>query len=297
MLHTPATRASQSDLGLDECVAGTVERVTFHSDTSGFCVLQVRARGYRRPVTVVGHVATIAIGECIEAQGAWQRHPSHGAQFRAATPAVSNPTSADDLSRFLGSGLIKGVGPALAKRLVASFGEQVLDIIERDPDALARVHGIGASRAQVIAEAWNEHRSLRDLAAFLRDHGIPESLLTRIHRAYGRAAIETISTNPYRLALDLAGFGFAEADRIASRLGVERRAAIRLRAGITSVIGEAAEDGHCGLPIDETLERARQVLGVPIMDLAPVVDAQCVDGELVADEIDHRRCLFSRGLY
>ena len=297
MLHTPATRARQNDLALDECVAGTVERVTFHSDTSGFCVLQVRARGYRRPVTVVGHVATIAIGECIEARGAWQRHPSHGAQFRAGTLAVSNPTSADDLCRFLGSGLIKGVGPALAKRLVASFGEQVLDIIERDPDALARVHGIGASRARVIAEAWNEHRSLRDLAAFLRDHRIPELLLTRIHRAYGRAAIDTISSNPYRLALDLTGFGFAEADRIASRIGVERRAAIRLRAGIASVIAEAVEDGHCGLPTDEALERARHLLGVSVTDLAPVVDAQCAAGELVADEVEGRDCLFSRGLY
>src|SRR3954469_18754139 len=126
MLHIPAIRARQPDLALAECVAGPVERVTFHSDTSGFCVLQVRARGYRRSVTVVGHVATIASGEFIEAQGAWQQHPSHGAQFKAASLAVSNPTSADDLIRFLGSGLIKGVGPALAKRLVASFGEQVL---------------------------------------------------------------------------------------------------------------------------------------------------------------------------
>ena len=149
----------------------------------------------------------------------------------------------------------------------------------------------------MIAEAWTEHRSVRDLAAFLRENGIPETLLTRIHRAYGRAAIDTIASNPFRLALDFTGFGFQAADRLASRLGVERQAAIRLRAGIASVLGDAVEDGHCGLPIDEALERAGALLGVAAPHLAPVVDAQCASGELVADEVDGRTCLFSRGLY
>ncbi len=293
----PAALAAQNALALDERLAGVVERVTFHSDQTGFGVLQVRARGYRRLVTVVGHVAIVAVGEFVEARGAFAQDPSHGVQFRADELAVSMPTGVDDLRRFLGSGLIKGIGPALAGRLVASFGTRVLDVIENHPDELARVHGIGIARAQVIAEAWREHRALRTIAAFLREHGIGGALLTRIYRLYGREAVAVITEDPYRLTVDIPGFAFAAADRIARRLAVAPEAALRLKAGVASVVADAVEEGHCGLPRDEAIERATALLGVRTVELEPVVEAQCAAGELVADTVEGRACLFPRGLY
>ena len=298
MLPSPVTgRPDQRTLALDERLAGAVERVTFHSDETGFCVLQVRARGYRRVVTLVGHVPSVAAGEFVEAEGGWVHHRAHGAQFQADTLAVTAPATVDDLRQFLASGLIRGVGPALAQRLVAAFGARVLDVIERQPDEIARVRGIGTSRAQIIAEAWAAHRSMRDIAAFLGECGIAGSLLVRVYRAYGADAIDVISTNPYRLALDLPGFGFAAADRVASRLDIDPAASIRLRAGIASVIAAAVEDGDCGLPRDEAGARASRLLDVPAPDLAPVIDALCAEGEFVAEESGGRPCLFPRHLH
>jgi exodeoxyribonuclease V alpha subunit len=298
MLPTPVPRpVDQDSLGLDERVAGAVERITFFSDESGFCVLQVRARGHRRPVTVVGHIPSVSVGEFIEAEGSWAHHRTHGVQFQAETLAASTPTNEDDLGRFLASGLIRGVGPALARRLMAAFGSRVLEVIERRPEDVAGVRGIGPSRARVIAEAWAEHRSMRELSAFLRDHGIGGALLMRIRRTYGREAIEVISANPYRLALDLPDFDFLAADRIAARLRIGRSSAIRLRAGIASVIADAVEDGHCGLPAEQVADRASHLLRVPVSELEAVIDAQCAEGDLVADVVDGRGCLFPQSLH
>src|SRR5918997_1587865 len=195
-----AAASDQEALHLSEHLVGSVERVTFHNDETGFCVLRVRARGHRKPITVVGHAPTIAIGEVIEASGAWLHDRNHGVQFRAEMLATSAPTTEEDLQRFLASGLLRGVGPACAQRLIASFGSRILDVIERKPHELTRVHGIGMAKAQRIAEAWAEHRALRDIAAFLGAHEIGGFLLMRIYRTYGAGAIDAISANPYRLA-------------------------------------------------------------------------------------------------
>jgi exodeoxyribonuclease V alpha subunit len=291
------TASSQDALSLSEHLVGSIERVTFHNDETGFCVLRVKARGHRRPVAVVGHAPSVAIGEVVEASGEWLHDRNHGVQFRAGELKTSAPTTAEDLQRFLGSGLLKGVGPAVAQRLIASFGSRILDVIERKPHELTRVHGIGMAKALSIGEAWAEHRTLKDIAAFLNAHGIGGFLLTRIYRAYGVGAIDIISANPYRLALDIPGFEFALADQVAMRLSIEPTAEIRLQAGLATILSDAVKDGHSGLPVDELLQQAGILLDVPTARLAPVLDAQCAAGQLAADELDGHRCIFLKSLY
>jgi exodeoxyribonuclease V alpha subunit len=289
--------SGQDALSLSEHLVGSIERVTFHNDETGFCVLRVKARGHRKPVAVVGHAPAVAIGEVVEASGEWLHDRNHGVQFRAGELKTSAPTTAEDLQRFLGSGLLKGVGAAVAQRLIASFGSRILDVIEKKPHELTRVHGIGMAKALSIGEAWAEHRALKDIAAFLNAHGIGGFLLTRIYRAYGVGAIDIISANPYRLALDIPGLEFALADQVAMQLAVEPTADIRLQAGLAHVLSEAVKEGHSGLRIDELIQQASALLHVPKDQLAPVLDAQCMAGQLAADELDGKRCIFLKNLY
>ena len=291
------TASGQDALSLSEHLVGSIERVTFHNDETGFCVLRVKARGHRKPVAVVGHAPSVAIGEVVEATGEWLHDRNHGVQFRAGALKTTPPTTAEDLQRFLGSGLLKGVGPAVAQRLIASFGSRILDVIEKKPHELTRVHGIGMAKALSIGEAWAEHRTLKDIAAFLNAHGIGGFLLTRIYRAYGVGAIDIISANPYRLALDIPGFEFALADQAAMQLAIEPTAEIRLQAGLANVLSEAVKEGHSGLPVDGLLQQASLLLEVPETQLAPVLDAQCAAGQLAADELDGHRCIFLKSLY
>jgi exodeoxyribonuclease V alpha subunit len=289
--------SDQEVLLLSEHLVGSVERVTFHNDETGFCVLRVKARGHRKPVVVVGHAPSVAIGEVVEASGGWLQDRNHGVQFRASALKTTAPTTAEDLQRFLGSGLLKGLGPSLAQRLIASFGARILDVIETKPHELTRVHGIAMAKALSIGEAWAEHRALKDIAAFLNAHGIGGFLLTRIYRAYGVGAIDIVKANPYRLVLDIPGFEFALADQVALQLDVEPTAAIRLQAGLSQVLSEAVRDGHSGLPAEELLRQASRLLEIPESELRPVLDAQCASGQLIADELDGRRSIFLKGLY
>src|SRR4028119_1416695 len=180
--------SDQEALSLAEHLVGSIERVTFHNDETGFCVLRVKARGHRKPVVVVGHAPSVAIGEVVEANGEWLHDRNHGVQFRASQLATAVPTTSEDLQRFLGSGLLKGVGPAVAQRLIASFGSRILDVIERKPHELTRVHGIGMAKAQSISASFAEHRALKDITAFLNAHGVGGFLITRIYRTYGIGA-------------------------------------------------------------------------------------------------------------
>ncbi|MBL0405701.1 ATP-dependent RecD-like DNA helicase [Microvirga aerilata] len=289
--------SDQEALSLAEHLVGSIERVTFHNDETGFCVLRVKARGHRKPVAVVGHAPSVAIGEVVEANGEWLHDRNHGVQFRANQLATSTPTTSEDLQRFLGSGLLKGVGPAVAQRLIASFGSRILEVIEKKPHELTRVHGIGMAKALSIGEAWAEHRALKDIAAFLNANGIGGFLLTRVYRAYGVGAIDIVQVNPYRLALDIPGFEFPLADQVAMRLEIEPTAEVRLQAGLTSVLTEAVREGHSGLPAEDLLRQAGALLDIPEARLKPVLDAQCAAGQLVSDDIDGRRCVFLKSLY
>src|ERR1700756_2473556 len=285
----------QADTG--EVLAGLVERVTYHNAENGFCVLRARARGHREVVTVVGHAAVISAGEWIMASGQWVNDRTHGQQFKARFLRTSAPTSADGIERYLSSGMIRGVGPVYAKKLVRAFGENVFDIIETSPDRLREVDGIGSVRAASILAAWAEQKALREIMVFLHSHGVGTARAVRIYKTYGPDAIQVMTDNPYRLARDIRGIGFKTADAIAMKLGVDKTAMIRVRAGISYALTEAMNEGHCGLPIDELIPLAEQLLEVPKEQVRAALDLELAEGTVVADIVGETPCVFLAGLY
>jgi exodeoxyribonuclease V alpha subunit len=280
-----------------EVLAGLVDRVTFHNSENGFCVLRVKARGQRDLITVVGHAAMISAGEFVQGSGSWINDRTHGVQFRASFLKASAPTTVDGIEKYLGSGMIRGIGPVYAKKLVRAFGEAVFDIIEQEPSRLREVTGIGPKRAARIIAGWADQKVIREIMLFLHSNGVGTSRAVRIYKTYGADAIQLISENPYRLARDIRGIGFRTADQIAAKLGIEKTALIRVRAGISFALAEAMDDGHCGLPHEELLALTRQLLEVPVELVETALGLELQDGAVIADDLDERRCVFLAGLY
>ena len=278
-------------------MAGVVERVTFHNPDNGFSVLRVKARGQRGIVTVVGHAAAVTPGEWVTATGEWVHDRTHGPQFRARFLAASEPTSHDGIRRYLGSGLIRGIGPVYAKKLVAAFGDGIFDVIEASPERLREVDGIGSVRAERIRGAWAEQRMVREIMIFLHGHGVGTARAVRIFKTYGADAVEVMSTNPYQLSRDIRGIGFKTADALAMRLGIERTAPIRLRAGVSHALAEAMDDGHCGLPRAELVPAAAGLLEAPENLVEAAMEAERAAGALVADRVGETPCVFLAGLH
>jgi exodeoxyribonuclease V alpha subunit len=280
-----------------EFLVGLVERVTYHNLENGFCVLRVKARGQREPVVVVGHAASIAPGEFLQASGTWQNDRRHGMQFRASFLKTAPPTTAEGIARYLGSGMIRGIGPVYAKRLVQSFGTAVLDLIEQQPARLKEVPGIGPKRLARIREGWAEQKVIREIMLFLHGHGVGTARSVRIYKTYGAEAVRAISENPYRLARDIRGIGFRSADTIAEKLGIEKTALIRVSAGIGYALAEAMDEGHCGLPREELLDLAAHLIEVPRNLVETALAQELAEGSVVADTLGAAPCIFLAGLY
>src|SRR5437762_6538904 len=280
-----------------EVLAGLVERVTFHNDENGFCVLRVKARGQRDLITVLGHAAAISAGEFVQASGAWVNDRIHGVQFKASFLKVATPTTAEGIEKYLGSGMIRGIGAVYARKLVRAFGEQVFDIIEQEPARLRDVTGIGPKRAGQIIAGWAEQRVIREIMLFLHSNGVGTSRAVRIYKTYGADAVQLISENPYRLARDIRGIGFVTADQIAAKLGIEKTALIRVRAGISYALAEAMDDGHCGLPVDELTPLTQKLLDVPAELVETALGLELEQSTVIADEVEARRCIFLASLY
>jgi exodeoxyribonuclease V alpha subunit len=280
-----------------EVLAGLVERVTYHNAENGFCVLRAKARGHRDMVTVVGHAATIAAGEWITASGEWVNDRTHGQQFRARFLRTSPPTSVDGIEKYLSSGMIRGVGPVYAKKLVGAFGEKVFDVIEATPDQLRGVDGIGPVRAASIVAAWAEQKAVREIMVFLHSHGVGTARAVRIFKTYGADAIQVMTENPYQLARDIRGIGFKTADAIAMKLGIEKTAMVRVRAGISYALTEAMDEGHCGLPTEQLMPLAETLLEVPQELIRTALDLELREGTVVADSVGETPCVFLAGLH
>jgi exodeoxyribonuclease V alpha subunit len=280
-----------------EVLAGFVERVTFHNADNGFCVLRIKARGHRDLVTTVGHAPTIVAGEWVTASGEWINDHTHGQQFKARFMRTSEPTSIEGIEKYLGSGMIRGIGPVYAKKMVKAFGEKVFDIIEAEPDRLREVTGIGAVRAKRITDAWAEQKIVREIMVFLHSNGVGTARAVRIYKTYGADAVQVMTENPYRLARDIRGIGFKTADAIAMKLGVEKTAMIRVRAGISYALTEAMDEGHCGLPTEELVPSAVKLLEVPGELVQTALDLELSDGTVVADTVADTACIFLGGLY
>jgi exodeoxyribonuclease V alpha subunit len=275
-----------------EPLSGLVERVTFHSPDTGFCVLRVKVRGHRDFVTVLGSAASIQPGEFIQASGRWDNHREHGLQFKTTFLKAMPPSSLDGIEKYLGSGMIKGIGPHFAKKLVKAFGEAVFNVIEATPERLRELNGFGPKRVERITSGWADQKAIREIMVFLQSHGVGTSRAVRIYKTYGADAIPLVSENPYRLARDIKGIGFLTADQIAEKLGIEKTAMIRARAGISYTLTEAESEGHCGLPEDELLPMAEKLLEIPPEVLRDALRQELQDETVVADTIGERRCIF-----
>ncbi|AOX18490.1 SF1B family DNA helicase RecD2 [Kozakia baliensis] len=286
-----------TDSSPTEALAGLVERVTFHNAENGFCVLRVKVRGQRDLVTVVGHAAMISAGEFVQMSGRWFNDHTHGLQFKAEFLKASPPTTVEGIERYLGSGMIRGIGPVYAKKLVKTFGEAVFDLIEQEPHRLREVTGIGPKRAERIVGGWADQKVIREIMLFLHSNGVGTSRAVRIFKTYGQNAVQLISENPYRLAKDIRGIGFKTADQIARKMGIAPDATIRVRAGISYALGEAMDEGHCGLPVGELLTGAAELLEVagPLIETALALELET--GDVVADSVGETGCIFLSGLY
>src|SRR5205823_6193009 len=280
-----------------EHLTGAVERVTFHSEETGFCVLRVKVRGHRDLVTVVGIAATITPCEYIEGQVVWVNDRTHGLQFKTQALRVVPPSTLEGIEKYLGSGMVKGIGPHFAKKLVQAFGEQVFDVIEQTPERLTDLDGIGPKRKQRVVEAWEAQKVIREITVFLHSHGVGTAREVRIYKTYGNDAIVRVQENPYRLALDIHGIGFKTADTIAQRLGIPRDAVIRAQAGVRHVLQEFAEDGHCAGHQDELIDAAATLLEIPVEIIEQAVELECQEEHLIAEAIDGKPCMFLTPLH
>jgi exodeoxyribonuclease V alpha subunit len=269
-----------------ERLAGSVERVTFHSEESGFCVLRVSVRGQRELVTVVGAAATVAAGEYVECEGWWVNDRAHGLQFKALSLRVIPPSTLDGIEKYLGSGMVKGIGPHFARKLVHAFGERVFDVIEDNPDRLLDLPGIGPKRKERVTRAWAEQKAIREIMVFLQSHGVGTARAVRIYKTYGEEAIDKVRQNPYRLALDIHGIGFKTADAIARNLGIPRDSLIRAQAGVRHALQEIADEGHCAAYREKLIATAVALLEIPAPIIEEAIEAELAEENLVAEDMD-----------
>lgn len=268
---SPERPASASDGLAQESLEATVERVVYQSEESGWGVLRV-SRENGITATAVGRLHGLQPGERVRLTGSWEEDRKYGKQFRVLSYLSLLPQTVDGIRRYLGSGLVPGIGPVMAERLVAKFGLDTLEVIDNEPAKLSRVRGIGPKRSRRIQRAWREQRAVRDAMVFLQSHGLSASHAIKVCRTYGDAAVQVVKNNPFRLAEDVFGIGFSTADRIANSLGIPEDAPQRAQAGLLFTLGRAAEQGHVFLPRDRLLELARELLSVDDSLLSAALD-------------------------
>ncbi|MBM4144263.1 MAG: ATP-dependent RecD-like DNA helicase [Lentisphaerae bacterium] len=279
--HTPPRRPRTEQ---PEQLTGAVESVVFRNEDTGYTVCSVRLAGQRDPVTVVGSTPAMWIGEIVNAAGRWVRHPQHGLQFQADLLACVPPTSARGIERYLGSGMVRGIGKVIAGRLVKRFGEDTLRIIDKESQRLEEVEGIGPLRRKRIKESWIEQRAVRDIMIFLQSHGVGTAQAARIYRAYGPSAVTRITEDPYRLCRDIWGIGFKTADRVALSLGIPGDSDLRARAGIVYVLQALTEEGHCFCPAPELILQGQALLDIPAEKLAEALEQEVRRKALIRED-------------
>ncbi len=264
---------------------GVVERVTFHTEETGYCVLKVKPERGGDLVTVLGNTPRVVPGEQLEATGAWVENAEFGRQFKAEEIKLTRPSSLDGLVRYLGSGLIEGIGKKYAQRIVDQFGDKVFEIIEQESARLEEVGGVGKKRRQEIRESWMKQKSVHDIMVFLHERGISTARALRIHKTYGEEAIEVLKKDPYRLAADIHGVGFKTADEIAANMGIAKDAPQRIRAGILYALDQAALSGHTCLPRPALLEESAKILEADASAVETQLEGMLADESVISERI------------
>ncbi|WP_201258189.1 SF1B family DNA helicase RecD2 [Piscirickettsia litoralis] len=278
-------------------ISGAVERITYHNEENGFCIIRVKAKGHRDFVTVKGKVASIHAGEFIESGGEWINDRNYGMQFQSKWLRVVPPTTLEGIQKYLGSGMIKGIGSHFAKVLVKAFGEDVFTVIEDQPERLHSLPGIGKKRVNIITKAWEEQKVVRSIMLFLQSNGVGTARAVRIYKTYGEEAIAIVSDNPYRLALDIRGIGFKTADELALRLGIPQDSIKRAQAGVRHVLQEICSEGHCAAQEQHLIEKSVELLAVPIDLIRAAIEAELQENRVLREVIDDMPCIYLDKLY
>ena len=276
-------RTEQPSTRPHESLSGLIERVTFFNEENGWAVLKVKAKGHRDLVAVVGSLASVSAGEWVTAEGHWVQDKEFGLQFRADMLNSTAPTTKEGIEKYLGSGMVKGIGPINAKKLVAKFGERIFDIIEQESARLEDVDGIGPKRRTRIKEAWAEQKVIRKIMVFLHSNGVSTSRAVRIYKTYGEGAIDKVQADPYCLAKDIHGIGFKTADQIAQKIGIPHDSILRACAGLNHVLLEATGNGHCALPVELLRDEAGKLLLVEEKIVNAALEKTLAGGDLVRE--------------
>ncbi|MGD0613834.1 MAG: ATP-dependent RecD-like DNA helicase [Verrucomicrobiota bacterium] len=283
---------NQHTTAIADTLSGLIEDVVFFNEENGYAVIKVKAGGHRDPVTIVGSLPSVNPGEWVSAQGRWVQDRQFGRQFRAELLTSTPPTTREGIEKYLGSGMVKGIGPAYAKKLVAKFGEGIFDIIENQSARLEEVDGIGPKRRRKIKDAWAEQKVIREIMVFLHSNGVSTRRAVRIYKTYGDDAIEKVRSNPYTLATDIAGIGFKTADQIAQKVGIPADSLVRACAGLNHVLLEATGQGHCALPIGLPKEETGKLLLVNEQLIDTALQRTLAAGDLALESIGGEELIF-----
>lgn len=279
-------------------LSGLVERVTYHNEQNGYCVLRIKVKGERDLVTLLGHAPSVTPGEYATASGMWVMDKEYGRQFRAQFLKIHAPTTLHGIEKYLGSGMVKGIGPFCAKTLVKAFGTEVFNVIEHAPERLKGLRGIGPKRIQKITSGWADQKIIREIMVFLHSHGVSTSKSVRIFKQYGQDAVKVVKENPYRLAKDIRGIGFKSADTIAQNIGIEPTSPIRARAGVAYTLAEASgNQGHCALTRQALLKEASVLLDIPVDVISSAIDHEIDEGELIEVDFPEKGSIYLASLY
>ncbi len=259
MNREPNKHSYESNLST---IQGQIERVTFYNEETDFTIARLKVSGYRDLITMVGTMMAPTPGQVVRAVGEWTNHPKFGEQFKMIRYTTLVPATVSAIEKYLGSGLIKGIGPVMAKRMVKAFGKDTLDIIEKEIDRLIEVEGIGGKRVEMIRRAWAEQKEIREVMLFLQGHGVSSGYAAKIYKHYGNQSIDVVKENPYRLAMDIFGIGFVTADKIAENLGFTKDSEVRAEAGVIYVLSRLSDEGHVYYTYEGLIEKSCEILEV-----------------------------------
>ncbi|MBY0533864.1 MAG: ATP-dependent RecD-like DNA helicase [Rickettsiaceae bacterium] len=282
---------------LVEHIAGSIERVTFHNPENGFCVLRVHINGKRELATVIGSSICVTAGEYIECTGSWLNNQSHGLQFKAEHMSVVQPATIAGMEKYLASGLVKGIGPVFAKKLITAFGLEVFEVIEKHPEKLQSLSGIGNKRKQAILDAWQEQKKVREIVVFLHEHGVGTARAVRIYKTYGEQSISIVKANPYRLAQDIYGIGFKTADTLALSLGIAINSPLRAQAGVLHVLQEHNAHGDCAAFVADLIQASVNLLAIDQGIIQSAISEQIEQKNLTLTDFAGTPAVFSTALY
>ena len=265
---------------------GQIESLTYVNEENGYTVAKVRVTGHSEPVTIVGQLIAPTPGEVLRMKGLWINHPRFGRQFKVMSHQAVVPATVAGIRKYLGSGLIKGIGPVMAARIVKTFGEKTLEVIDRHIDDLHKVEGIGGKRIEMIETAWKEQKEIRAVMIFLQGHGVSPAYAAKIFKKYGWDSIKIVSQNPYRLASDIFGIGFLSADKIAANMGFEKNAPARVEAGILYVLHQLSEEGHVYYPYEPLVDRCGEILEVDREVIGKAIGAVTLENKIVIEDLN-----------